>query len=534
MKSVVVVGSGASAIEFAAAVLERGWRVTMLDVGRDRPTPVEPDRSFLELIEQYEDVTRYFLGDRFQGVTFPGNAGEYYGFPPHREYIFESHPRYHLQAAGFDPLQSFAKGGLAEAWTGGCFPFNDDELADFPFGYDELGPHYDRVAQRIGIMGQQDDLSQFFPVHENLATPLELDTHGSTLLRRYEKKKSKINADGVWLGRSRMAILAEDRGERKACTKLGRCLWGCPREALYTPALGLSELMSHPSFDYRPGRFVSHFEYDDTGRVTHVVAQRDGADVEAERIEVERLALGAGALASSKIMLDSVHTKTGECWTLEGLMDNRQVLMPFLNLSRLRHRFDAESYQYHQLAFGLADDEPKKYVHGLVTTLKTALIHPIVQSVPLDVVTALKIFKNVHGALGLVNLNFWDDRRATNSVTVEPTEAGTRLDVRYEPPPNENSRTASTMARMRRTLWKLGCIVPPGMAHQRPMGASVHYAGLVPMSRDKKPRTTDTNGRSHDFENLWFIDGATFPYLPAKNLTFSLMANASRIAEAAF
>jgi hypothetical protein len=33
---------------------------------------------------------------------------------------------------------------------------------------------------------------------------------------------------------------------------------------------------------------------------------------------------------------------------------------------------------------------------------------------------------------------------------------------------------------------------------------------------------------------LYFVDGTTFPALPAKNITFTLMANATRIAEEAF
>ena len=41
-------------------------------------------------------------------------------------------------------------------------------------------------------------------------------------------------------------------------------------------------------------------------------------------------------------------------------------------------------------------------------------------------------------------------------------------------------------------------------------------------------------GQSHDFENLYLVDGVTFPFLPAKNLTFTLMANAARIAAESF
>jgi choline dehydrogenase-like flavoprotein len=61
------------------------------------------------------------------------------------------------------------------------------------------------------------------------------------------------------------------------------------------------------------------------------------------------------------------------------------------------------------------------------------------------------------------------------------------------------------------------------------MGASVHYAGLTPMMDAGGDYTTDRAGRCRPFENLVMADGATFPSLPAKNLTFTLMANATRI-----
>jgi choline dehydrogenase-like flavoprotein len=74
----------------------------------------------------------------------------------------------------------------------------------------------------------------------------------------------------------------------------------------------------------------------------------------------------------------------------------------------------------------------------------------------------------------------------------------------------------------------------PGMSHVRPMGASVHYAGTIPMTRREAPLTATPEGRSRDFSNLWLVDGTTFPFLPAKNLTLTLMANAARIADRSF
>ena len=90
------------------------------------------------------------------------------------------------------------------------------------------------------------------------------------------------------------------------------------------------------------------------------------------------------------------------------------------------------------------------------------------------------------------------------------------------------------LARVRAALRTLGCVVPPGMAHVRPMGASVHYAGTLPMSATPGPWTTTAECRSRDFPNLWLVDGSPLPFLPAKNVTFTLMANASRVAAAEF
>ena len=312
MKQVVLVGSGASAVHFAQSALERGWRVTMVDVGREPPPHVAPELSFTALKRGHTDPAGYFLGPRFEGVLFAGGEGEYYGFPPHREYIFAGLEPYRLRARGFDPLSSFARGGLAEAWTGGVFPFNQAELEDFPFGQAELAPFYDLVAGRIGITGADDDLARFMPVHEHLDAGLDLDEHSRRLLERYEREKARLNDDvGCWVGRSRTAVLREDRGDRGGCGYLGRCLWGCPRDSIYTPSLTLRQLQRHPDFEYRSGLYASHFELDDAGRVRGLIAQ-SVPDGSLETIPVERLALGAGTLSSCRIVLESVRRHGGE------------------------------------------------------------------------------------------------------------------------------------------------------------------------------------------------------------------------------
>ncbi|MDH3733040.1 MAG: GMC family oxidoreductase, partial [Gemmatimonadota bacterium] len=106
------------------------------------------------------------------------------------------------------------------------------------------------------------------------------------------------------------------------------------------------------------------------------------------------------------------------------------------------------------------------------------------------------------------------------------------LRATYVPPDDEPRRIRDALKRTKRSLRALGCVVAPGATHVRPMGASVHYAGTLPMTREKRPFTVTPECRSRDVENLLVVDGSTFPFLPAKNITFSLMANAARIAAA--
>lgn len=531
----MIVGSGASGVHFALSLLRKGYDVQMLDVGSSGPAPLNSNDGFVDLKTKLDDPAAYFLGNDFSGVFLPDLTAEFYGIPPGKSYVLAGLEEDGIRSRGFAPLRSFAQGGLAQAWTGGVYPFNSADLEEYPFDYKDIEPYYNEVAKRIGISGIDDDLSRFMPVHENLLAPLKLDAHSECLLGEYRKQKRFLNGKlRCYFGRSRTAALTKEADERQKCSYLGRCLWGCPVEALYTPSITLRECMRFSNFHYQPGLYVSHFNFDDRRRITSVVA-RSMDDHTWRVLPLDKLVLAAGTLSSSKIFLRSIFEATGEMVKLPGLMDNRQILIPFVNLKMIGRRYDPATYQYHQVAFGIEGDKPADYLHGLVTTLKTALIHPIVQKIPVDLRTAIFMFRNLHTALGLVNLNFSDTRRETNFVTLEMEKenAAPVLRIHYQPRPDEPVAIQKALRKMKRLLWKLKCLVLPGI-HVRPMGASVHYAGTLPMSRRRAPYTTSPYCQSHDFGNLYIADGTTFPFLPSKNLTFTLMANAVRVAESAF
>ncbi len=559
VEPIVIVGSGASAVHFARTLLEKGYRVRMLDVGRRGPTPVHASASFAELKQSLDDPAAFFLGEQFEDVAFPREGAGYsmrwpwlskqardtpsqdtsdslHGFSHHFAHVFGSLPNFPMKPDGFAPIVSFAQGGLAEAWAAGAFAFNSNELAAFPFSYADIEPFYDLVAQRIGISGVHDDLADFNPVHRHLQPPLELNDHAAVLLKTYESRRDSINERlGCFMGRSRAATLTEDIAGRQACSYLGRCLWGCPTESIYAPRFTLRECQQFEQFEYLSGWYVSHFCLDQAGRITSVVAVSTESQRE-ERFDVGTLVLGAGTIATSRIVLESIYRDTGQIERLTGLMDTRMLLIPFINPGMLCKPCQMDAYQYHQLAIAIRTPQSNQLAHGQITTMTGTAVHAAVQNIGFDLKTSLFVFRHARSAMGLVMVALHDERREENYLTLQfqNGSAPSRLVAHYRSASTESERIRWTVRRIVGLLRKLGCVAARRKVHVRPMGTGIHYAGTLPMSTTSARLCVSPHGHSWDFENLYVIDGSTFPFLPGKGLTFTLMANAARIADQAF
>jgi len=530
MASYLVVGSGATGVHFARTALDLGHDVELVDVGFQRPEPLLPDASFSALKELHPAPEAYFLGARGEAVVYPSADAKPYGFPPSKGYVFRRPTGAEVEERGFASMLSFARGGLGEAWTGGSYELRDEELEDFPFDAGALRPHYATVARRIGVTGADDDLRPFSPLTAPYLEPLGMDEHSAALHARYQARRAALNARGFHLGRSRVAVLPQPRAGRGGCGELGRCLWGCPRGALYTPGLTLAELLGEERFTYRPEMLVRRVLLDTRGRAMGVVAVSLGGGGEVE-LRGDRVVLAAGALASSRIYLETCRAQGREGVRLPGLMDNRHVMIPFVNLARLGAGVRLASYQYHMLAMAIDRGDWRAAVHGQISALKAAAVHPIVSSLPFDLATSLRVFRRIRGALGVANIWLADRRRRENGVSLLQAHDGSvRLALDYGDDSSDLPETDLAVATTRQALRTLGCVAPRSMVKVLPRGSSVHYAGTLPMTMCDEEHTTRSDGSSRAFPGLHVVDGAGFPWLPAKNITFTLMANATRIA----
>jgi hypothetical protein len=104
-----------------------------------------------------------------------------------------------------------------------------------------------------------------------------------------------------------------------------------------------------------------------------------------------------------------------------------------------------------------------------------------------------------------------------------------KLHVHYSMSSDETYRTNRRERSYMSALRTLRCFpikrVYPGF------GSSIHYGGTLPYNREDVPYTLAPNGRLHGTRNVHVADGSGLRYLPAKGVTFSLMANAHLVAK---
>ncbi len=530
---VVVIGGGVSGAHAALTLLERNRLVELWDVGREEDPFPPAGIAFHELKAQLSDPIDYFLGADLSAIVAPGR-GELLRYPPSRSFLAgREDPLWGFDCDGFEPFLSFHRGGLANGWGANALVFDDDDLADWPIGQQDLVADYRTVCRRIPVAGPaRDELSPYLPALDASQAPLRLTGADRRLLGSYARAKTALNRHGLHMGRARMAVIT-DSARRDGCDYCERCLWGCPRHAIYNPARNtLPQCQAHASFDYRPGRLVLSL----TSRGEQITGIRylDLATGRVQQAPCEAVFLAAGALGSGGIFLRTLQTAEPDIPPrTEGLLDTRVAKVLFVLLGNLGAAREPRAFQFNRLILGLLareQDTWPRYLHGEILPLPALLYHPLIEWLPFDTRLSKRLFFALRSTLATISLFFPDKPDPANHMSlVHKGGAWPELRLSGRESAAQRALIDASVARLGKLLWRLTC-VPAGRVLS-PLGAGIHYAGTIPMG--KGPRRCDTQGRSNRFRNLWIADGAAFPSLPSKSVTLSLAAHATRVARLA-
>jgi choline dehydrogenase-like flavoprotein len=520
MNDLIIIGSGAAGAWAAYQAAGRGLVPLVIDVGL-KPTE-EPalTRDFFTLRQQDVRQAEYLLGSEFESLH---NIHEGYLSPrlkpPRLRFVTnradELAP---LHRMGFDPIQSFALGGLANAWGAGVYRYHEEDLRPFFLAPSDLDPYYDILTREIGISGTADDLHEHFGSAQGLQKPLKLDSLAEVFLRSYQRHRSYFHRRGLTVGRPRLAILSEDLNDRKACTYDHLSFWQPNLSYLYTPAMTLQELIRQNKIRYMDQRLLLGFK-EENGEVR--IKVRDPAGNGHEELTARMVVLAAGALNSGRIVLQSYEDHQ----TRLPLLENQTSLTPLLYPFFVGRPFDEISHGLTQLNLLYSGPRWTSYVQGSYYSFNSCLSSDVFKDMPLVARGNLCGIKYLLPAVSILQLFYRDEPKDGNFLQLS---AEGKLITAYA-----DKRPLGRVERhMIRLFRRAGFISYPRLSQFPTPGNGIHYAGTLPMSKTPaRLYATNLHGRLNGTQRVYVADASVFPVLPAKNHTFTIMANAMRVVD---
>jgi choline dehydrogenase-like flavoprotein len=509
----IVVGSGAAGTWAAWAL--RGTRTLVLDVGH-RPSATSLEGNLYDLRKQ-RPLFEEMIGPRYESLNDLENPklSPRVKSPLQRHVIERPATAPAIRSRTFEALVSYAEGGLANAWGAHVYRFFKDDLTDFPVAEQDLAPYYDTLTREIGISGAADDLTRFHGPATGLLPPLELSAIGTQVMQRYAASAARFHRAGVFLGRPRLAVLSIDRDDRTACAYENLEFFKPRIPAIYTPAFTLRSMVARREIEYAPGHLVERFqERDDAVEVYARDDRGNGATFRARR-----LILCLGALNTARLVLASGDDRD----TRLPILENPCSFTPLVMVGRIGMPLEKRSF-YAQVNLFYAGPLSTEPLVGMIYGVDGLLRSDMLFQFPLAARGCLTGARYVLPAMAVLQVFYPDDPDPANTLRLD---ANGDLVIDYEP------RALGAVERhLIRVLKTAGLRSSPRLIRAGWPGASVHYAGSLPMrERPARKYETDPLGRLAGHRRVHVGDSATFPRLPAKNLTFTIMANAMRIGE---
>ncbi len=534
---VAVVGSGPAGVSAAARLVDEGLEVELFDYGTPPPAELEalgaelrsaaPSAAALQQLrgsagaprrarDGWLRLLRQLAGrEPLLDLTHKTRLGSSYT----SDGVERGIPLLPL-GAGAPASRSLARGGLSNVWGAACYPLAREDYAGWPLAPGALDPHYARAARLLSLCESQDALADVYPLQAPCAAELPLNGAMQPLLAHWRSEARALAQLGVAAGRARLAVRAQASSEGHGCQACGLCLYGCPWDAIYRADWTLRALERRPGFRYRPGWLVTRFSERGDALALHALERGQGAPQE---FAADALFLAAGTLSSLRIAASSL----GRAGEPLRLLDNDLYLLPLLRLAGGRAGDAALCFSLNELVLRFS-------VAGVPLHLQLYALSPAVlerAGLALLPRSLQRAAQRLRTRLLLGFLSLPGEHSAAITARVRAEEPIAAIELRQE----RGAGSARLARAAARWLWRerraLGFAPLCAPLRSTPSGNSGgHLVGGLGLSAAPAGLASDLEGRVGGTRRVFAVDGASFPALPPQNSTYTIMANADRIA----
>jgi hypothetical protein len=525
----IVVGSGATGAIAAHALVESGAQVAVLDVGveDEQYKNLIPNNDFVSIRTAEKQQHDFFLGKQFEGIPWQTSKVGSQLTPP-RNFLTQLAEKFiPFESDSFKPMESMAKGGLGGGWGLGCYQFSKPELDAIGLNEAAILKGYESVAAHIGISGIQDDASPYcLRDLQNVLPVSDLENNLNGVFTAYKKQKNSLNKKGIFVGRSALALLTKDRDDRTAVQYKDMYFWSDKDKSAYRSWITIDQLNKEPNFSYHKNCLVLRFKESEKG--IEVIVKR--TDTNEEQIfTCKKLILSPGVLGTARIVMRSFEHQKEKL----PIICNPYCYIPCIQWRMLGTEIEQYKTGLGQLMLFL-DEKNDNFDVGMASlySYRSLLLFKLIKEAPLNYADARIIMQYLQSSFTIAGIHHPEKGSATKFIQMKQDAdayTGDVLTGQYILSEQETSTNKLREKKIKSALKSLGC--KPLKTVYTPHGGSIHYAGTLPFKDNGELFSLHENGKLAGTKNVFVADGSGFNYLPAKGLTFTLMANAYNVAK---
>ncbi len=494
---ILIIGSGPAGVVSAQSFIDKGYKVCLIDAGVDSIATI-PVKHFSEQLAAEAEF--FYPPDDDSSSAESGGAQ----LTKAREHLIKhTHTHLKVNSTNFSPFQTLATGGLSAAWGAACFTYRDSDLQRASLV--NLDSHYEAVAKIIGISGPKP--SHFCNI-QNKQKPATLDHNGQSILGQHQK--------AFTLEQSSMALLTEPLNDRSPNPHFDMDFYSNFGDSIFRSDCLLMNLTQHSNFTRIQGLVTSFCEISDQVEVKYV----DMKNSITLQVNAKKLVICAGAINSYRLVANSLQIFN----TPNPILCNPYLHIPAIHLpslgkkgAHLRHSLSQLFGEFHKV-----NDMTLQFY-----SYRSLLLSRLITQTPMPAFFARLFWRSLVESLVIVGAHIGDDGKSPRSIQAIPIESANTLPTLKIDFPTPAISGSLALAG---NLLKLKC-VPMGIVKTK-MGASIHYAGTIPISASVQHAIgMNAQGLVHATKNVYVFDSSGWTYLPSRGLTFTIMANAHRLSE---
>jgi choline dehydrogenase-like flavoprotein len=519
---VIVIGSGPAGIAAAWALAEGGHEVTILDAGETRSEalarkyaplstsqPREWDPELVEALRQEFRVNR----DEMPPKPVLGSLHPYAPADP-------SAP---AAGSGVGLTPSLGRGGLSAVWGAAVLPYRESDLNGWPLRLADLAPFYESVLRFLPLAGRRDRLVAEFPLYAPGFQDLRPTPQIRSLLDDLERGAPALARAGISAGRARVAVRTSDAAEGRACQYTGLCLHGCPLGAIWSGEQALAELRARWGVRYLPGRYVERLSETADG-VEVRFRSKDGLD----SVRAERVFVGGGVLPTTRLLLHSLDA-VGQPVELR---DSQYYTFALLRARGSRVMVEEQGNTLAQAFIELNDpDDSRRAAHVQVYGYSDLMLREVAATLRLPPRLVERALQPALSRLLFCQGYLHSDRSRTIRAELRGSAPEAPLDlVPGGSAETVERRVRAVLDRLRAAARPLRAVPLRHLLQVWDPGRGIHVGGSFPMSAEPVGLQSDLLGRPAGLRRIHLVDSSVFPSVPPTTITYTVMANAQRIA----